>query len=1017
MKTKLVYSIAATLAIAGMVAFGGCSSAATDSTTALPTVEGTFIDSEVQGLTYKGFFGSEGITDEFGHYNFATGEYVEFKLGRVGLGRLRGKTSPVSPLDFYNGTKTIDSPEIVNILRVLQSLDKDGNPENGINITPDAVAAFEAALEAAGVDPATADLATMSDSELDDLLVKAVRATVTTTDGVVSGEEAKAHFTMTMFGPQPPISKITGSLACDLDARDELSISTDAKDFNASQTLHRKVSSKSTEDVNRENGTSHNTLKRLSVVVDERTSDGSLTLSEDNVTLSGVQVHPLAVAYLQQIKGDYEMGDGSADIGDPDQVDGVFFAISLDNGQSWRNSTISDSTEKSSMKVLWSMDVNADKIKYPGHAQKVEMAVEGNNIVVAWHDKYCPSGNPFDLERSEDNASYPTDYFGVNGTQKSIDYTEAQDGSRVEMIAPNGKYVYEVPFSCVWTARGILNPADGNVTWHAPMQLTTGTRDSNHIWIEGSDAGFAMTWQEDTEGLRSGKGEGPGDGWSGATTNHGTDVWYSSLKMEDFNASTVDENSTKPKSVNNFHYPVRITDNQSCTLDSTLPYCQDMCEAYDYNTTTTQNNAENNISRCYSYDVDMLTNTQVILDGDTGASRPALELLKTTDGETIVVFGYEETKGLSESTPGEGDQDQGDSETIIALEGKSVYFESFKFDAIDAFDETNASTTFLDVEMPLVSAGNIVNVKVPDMNTSEMIYENARRVVIGTQVDSCDADKHTFAFMYKQSFDTQGASSDMFVRANGGFTYDSFVAINDQTLGDLNVTNISAQEPIVVDLITDYNVSWDSSNLNDNTYENLTDNTFSPRIFLRGNDIYTGFEYTPNDVKTQVGNMPSNFHTHIYADGAWIGPVNVTKVLKGSVNTVDARFFSTPKGAATGLASDQSNPNVLFVTWGELDLIVAGDQSSGKTESNLYYKRALYTDADGWVWDEEAQKLATKEGTVIEEKEVQSLATPDGKTIFNLWIQEEEDYNQTDPDSGLDTWFGLVDYNVSNIVE
>jgi hypothetical protein len=117
-----------------------------------------------------------------------------------------------------------------------------------------------------------------------------------------------------------------------------------------------------------------------------------------------------------------------------------------------------------------------------------------------------------------------------------------------------------------------MDETTGNVTWHRPMQLTTGVRDSNHIWVEGSEAGFAITWQEDTAGLRSGKGAGPGEGWSGATTNRGSDIWYTSIKMDNFeatdpNATTSDTSivGTRAASLNNFHYPVRITDNEMCS--------------------------------------------------------------------------------------------------------------------------------------------------------------------------------------------------------------------------------------------------------------------------------------------------------------------------------------------------------------------------------------------------------------------------------------------------------------------
>lgn len=796
--------------------------------------------------------------------------------------------------------------------------------------------------------------------------------------------------------PIPVTMSLLGTaLACD---GGDSGISMDAGDFNASQPVKRNISSTSDQDANRKNSTSHNTMAKLTVISQARSANGDL-VDEGNTSY-----HPLLVNYIQQIVGDYEMGDGSADIGDPTHVDGVFIGTSLDNGITWKNFTLSDTTSKSSMDVVWDIDKTATKIPYPGNAQKTKMATWGNRILVAWNDKYCPSGNPLDLPKDVDGKYY-TDFFAVNGSQGSIDYAEAKDGSREVMIAPNGKEVYEVPFSCVWTVRGIFNPSDGITTWHAPMQLTTGARDSNHIWIAGSDAGFAMAWQEDTDGLRSGKGEGPGEGWSGATTNHGSDIWYSSLKMTNFDdVNGTDENTTKPKSLYNFNYPVRVTDNEICSNEDTKIYCQNLCATYGYATLDTGNNKEGTVTRCKTGYTDMLNDTQVALDGDTGASRNALSILKTDVGEFVVILGYEETKGLSDGNSG----DQETTVTDIALEGKVVLFESFKFDALDDFNASDPSS-IQNVAMPLVSAGKIVNIKVPAQdNPTNMIYENARRLVIGTQIDTCDADRFTFAFLYKQSFDVQGASSDMFVRVNNGFTYDSFIPLDGRV-----ITNVSAQANQVVETPADYIVMWSEDNLDDNTYENSIENTFSPRIFLRGNSIMTGFAYTPNDAKTAQGNMPSNFHIHRYIDGVWQGPQNITKVIKGTETTVDARFFGTSEGAyeATGLESDKSNPNVLFLTWGNIDVIDPGDPTSERTEGDLFFTRSA---DNGITWDEIA-KLAARDGSIIEEKEVGSIASPDGKTVYNVWIQEQaEDNVSNDPFSGLDSWFGRIDYNISN---
>jgi hypothetical protein len=554
------------------------------------------------------------------------------------------------------------------------------------------------------------------------------------------------------------------------------------------------------------------------------------------------------------------------------------------------------------------------------------------------------------------------------------------------------------------------------------MPLTSGVRDSNHIRLAGSDAGFAISWHEDPKGLKSGEGAGPGEGWSGATGNRGTDIWYTSIKSENFEATgATDPDTSRLKSLNNFHYPVRVTDNEQCQDSETEPkaYCEYFCTNYGTVTSPKGNQSGDTVTRCLTYDTDMLTDTTSVLDGDTGASRPAMSILKTNLGEYVVVLGYEETKALKVRVTGEGEQDQGEIPTDIAVEGKSVNFESFNFNAIDNFHENDISS-IQNAAMPIVSAGNIINEKSPrsadtEVGTAgEMIYENARRLVIGTQIDSCDANETgalTFAILYKQSFEVQGASSDMFVRTWRGFNYEDKADLNG-----LAVTNVSAQELTVGpgSVPEDYTVTWSEDNLDDNTYDNGRENTFSPRIFLRGENINIGFEYTPyealdgEDISIDGAVFPANFHTNLYSgvDGTWTGPVNITQVIDRKVNTVDARFFTTPKGSydETGLESDKSNPNILFVTWGTLVV-----EDGGAAEADLFFKRS--TD-NGKTWEDE-QNLSSIQGTAVQEKEVESFASPDGKHIYNVWLQQTETLKQTDPAvyEGLDTWFGRVDYN------
>ena len=789
-------------------------------------------------------------------------------------------------------------------------------------------------------------------------------------------------------------------------------------------------------DNHQEQQNNQQTLKRMTPVVSSVAADGTLT--------GEGYVHPLIVSYAEQVVGPYEMGDGSADIGDPNTADDIFVSLSLDNGKTWKKENISNTVLRgdainSSIQVNWTADKSATpNTDYPGHSHKPKMMVNGKHILVAWHDKYCPSGDPLGLYVKDENGGATDvlvdpeqpDYFKVNGAQGSINYglpcLEA-DGSD---CAPNGKQVYEVPFSCVWTARGVMDTEDENnvsVTWYKPEQLTSGMRDANKVWIATSwdtSVGFALAWQEDPEGLRQGQGAGPGEGWSGATTNHGADIWYTYIPADKFEA--IDESfvepedadtvvdATKPKALNNFAYPVRVTDNEVCKEGDTKPYCADItCSSYvvSQDEESTDEATAVTSGKCVTNVLDPLWDdgTTVILDGDTGASRPAMSILKTNEDVDVVVFAYEETKGLSVSNS--ADQDQGDTETEIEYEGKVALFNSFPFD--------NPVT---------INAGTIVNPRAPDANDStNMIYENARRVVIVNQIDACDQEEgdYTFGIMYKQGIETRGGSSDMFVRMNTGFTPDTFVP-------DEEVKNLSSMPLFVKDEAeedAEPEDFWQEANLEDETYTNLAENTFSPRGFMRGSDIFIGFEYTPNWAQTEQGNEPNTFYINRFVDGAWQGPLEISKVVGRKVSTLDPRFFPTPKERYTldgeKILTDKSNPDVLFLTYGTFDM------DSG-LELDLFY---TYSTDYGATWNHVQResddgnvtadaKLAAVDG--IEEKEVQTIVSPDGTMIFNVWLQEEEkehydaneiildeDGNAADHFGGLDGWYGRVDFNAT----
>jgi hypothetical protein len=302
----------------------------------------------------------------------------------------------------------------------------------------------------------------------------------------------------------------------------------------------------------------------------------------------------------------------------------AFMGVSLDDGTSWKRTNISRSADLSSFNL-------ANGHAYPGDVHNVVHQVAGDQIFVAWVSKYCDGGTPlYKLANNvEDNteyfddleltygkdALYLYDLFGVNGQQASVDYT-----------LQGHPDVGEIPYSCVWTARGKLLAGDDPKTtdtteatyvmWTKPERLTSGARDANLPAVDcAMGAGCILTWQEDPEGLRPGQGLGPGEGWSGAIANGKTDIWYSYISYADFDLVfdadgtvaaplTMAEfglltDPTMPKPYVPMAMPVRLTDNNMCKAISTEqnpsdPYCYidfDTIDTWDHTNVTT--NLEN----------------------------------------------------------------------------------------------------------------------------------------------------------------------------------------------------------------------------------------------------------------------------------------------------------------------------------------------------------------------------------------------------------------------------------------
>lgn len=147
------------------------------------TQTGVFVDSAVEGIKYQTATQS-GLTNSAGEFKYIAGETVTFSIGDINLPAAMA-SSVMTPLTLV-GTSSSTDTAVVNIARLLQTLDVDGDPANGISINA-------AAHTAASGMTVSFDSATF-DNDVNTLVVNS--NTVSTT--LVSPETAVAHLQGTL---------------------------------------------------------------------------------------------------------------------------------------------------------------------------------------------------------------------------------------------------------------------------------------------------------------------------------------------------------------------------------------------------------------------------------------------------------------------------------------------------------------------------------------------------------------------------------------------------------------------------------------------------------------------------------------------------------------------------------------------------------------------------------------------------------------------------------------------------
>lgn len=862
---------------------------------------GHFIDSPVSGLNYS-TRSSSGMTDESGAFDYFPDENVSLSLGRYQLGTTLAMHR-ISPLDFYEGLEA-DSTQVGNVARLLQSLDDDGEVKGGIIITPQAVAAFEAAMAALGLDALNFDDSEQLDAIIQETISQAALADFCLVE--VTLEDAVAHLESTLGG-----------------------------------FMFRKNASRTPE-----LSSAKAKLEVMPIWLPARYANGDLAdiayTDEDGNAIPDRQTgDPAKAKPLITTFTDEDPTTGAHD---------VWISISRDDGSTWKRKNLSRMAERSSFTL-------PDGTPVYGHSKKPVIKVAGNDILVMWTSKFarggkpryaiqtCPADNPgcivcngtgenevCEPDYTGDDAYVVDDIWGVQGPQRSVDYSEE-----------GFPEVGVVPYSAVWSCRIVIDKTTGDITYFKPERLTSGRRDAYQLFLAGNGGvGFAAVWQEDPEGLRPGDASGPGPGWGGATTSHKTDIWYTSISVADFakidtnfeiggdpEHDFVDDFEGRPKALVPMSLPMRVTDNDALNTDNLMvelgadgypvedengnwiPLINTSATSYDEH----DPNEDGSGSHRYGYSIpgmcdsfyEFVNNQGVtkracvtadgrLLDGDTGASRPNIFMqpyykvnpdtgLYEKSAYAIIV--YEETKGVGSGPPDHVIDEGPYGDETSPDEGKNVHYHSFDFNTpgvVSDGDILNLPETD-EFGNPLYIVDE-AGIPLLDFQGNKILaYENARRPRLVLQSKSnMGASKTILVALYKEGAEGKGRPSDIMMRrmvvTGSGNPYDfKYFTCDETRVTDCGKTvcvkgaqNISSATPTEIwlnpEAEPDSNgdntkvVRWEhrESNLSDTSSTNPYDDARAHRGALRGDFLVVGYTWTPNWAAGRNGHDKYDFY-------------------------------------------------------------------------------------------------------------------------------------------------------------
>lgn len=188
-KIKLIFTMLFIIIFFTACGGGGGGGTSSSTSTKKENIQvGYFIDSAVEGIEYK-TDSKNGVTDKNGKFEYLlTDKNITFSLGKVVLGDVEvkkiNKDKKVFPSDLAKTKRgDFENKKVVKLLQLLQSLDDDNNPDNGITIKSKSKSMLTKSLNIMGDKTTT--------KKIDDLIKKAGK-------NIVSVENAKKHYIKTL---------------------------------------------------------------------------------------------------------------------------------------------------------------------------------------------------------------------------------------------------------------------------------------------------------------------------------------------------------------------------------------------------------------------------------------------------------------------------------------------------------------------------------------------------------------------------------------------------------------------------------------------------------------------------------------------------------------------------------------------------------------------------------------------------------------------------------------------------